>query len=312
MKDLIQEAAQAWGGFQSAPKLVAQRENAVFDVSLSDGRRCALRVHRIGYQSAAAVEAELHWTESLTANGFRCPRPVQTPQGTFLHQTQSGQVLSMVSWIDASTLFDIQNKNVLIQNFYNLGNMLADLHQISDTSAKLDPTVRPAWDCKGLTGPDPLWGRYWENPALQLAEATVLREKRDLARTWLKQLDYPDIGAIHADALGENVLVDDAGLWLIDFDDAGIGYRLYDLGVALVQYWNDPDLSNLINALCAGYADCKGIGIARLLDQVPRFMALRALASAGWIMSRASADDPRQAYYLGRALHCAKYLNDDV
>ena len=50
------EAAGFWGGCV-APRLIKNRENAVFEVMLPSGR-AALRLHRVGYQTEAAVRSE--------------------------------------------------------------------------------------------------------------------------------------------------------------------------------------------------------------------------------------------------------------
>ena len=100
----------------------------------------------------------------------------------------------------------------------------------------------------------------------------------------------------YADVLRENVLQNDDGLWLIDFDDGGWGYRPYDLGTALVQHWDSPAYQDLTVALAEGY------GRPDLTGDLSFFVMLRGLASAGWIMSRAAPTDPRQRAYAERAM----------
>ena len=103
-------------------------------------------------------------------------------------------------------------------------------------------------------------------------------------------------GMIHADAILENVLRAGDDLWLIDFDDCGWGYRSYELGCALFPVRSDPDFSQIRSALVDGYGDPDE---ERLLDV---FILLRALASCGWIVSRADEDSPKHRHYAERAL----------
>lgn len=70
---MARAALAYWGGEVSAPKLINIRENIVFQVWLRDGMVAALRLHRPGYQSRAAIEAELIWTERLAEAGMRVP-----------------------------------------------------------------------------------------------------------------------------------------------------------------------------------------------------------------------------------------------
>jgi len=100
----IEEAGRAWGGFQAPPRLINERENAVYEAILQDGTRVALRLHRQGYQSADAIRAELLWTAALAEQGFPCPRPTPTKGGALVHRLASGQCASVVSWVDATPI----------------------------------------------------------------------------------------------------------------------------------------------------------------------------------------------------------------
>jgi len=115
-----------------------------------------------------------------------------------------------------------------------------------------------------------------------------------------------DYGLIHADLLQENILQNADGLWMIDFDDAGYGYRLFDLGTALIQHAECAYLPALRASLIEGYAAKRSVLVSDFDVQV--FTMLRAFASTGWIISRASADDGRQRFYSDRALRLAREI----
>lgn len=118
-----------------------------------------------------------------------------------------------------------------------------------------------------------------------------------------------DVGPIHADVLRENVLKDGDDLLLIDFDDSGFGFRMYDLATAVVQSLEEPNLPLLAAGLLEGYRG------HRDLDQnagrrLALFIGLRTFASAGWIITRASPDDSRQQFYAARAIRMAHHILD--
>ena len=71
MSDLPEIAAQ-WGA-NGPVRLIAERENAVYKI-LRDGTPMALRLHRAGYQSEAAILSELRWMQRLEEAGFACPK----------------------------------------------------------------------------------------------------------------------------------------------------------------------------------------------------------------------------------------------
>lgn len=301
--DLAREAASHWGRLGTAPKLISDRENAVFDVTLNAGTRAALRLHRQGYQSTDFIRSELLWTEQLARNHrFPCPPPLRTETGDLTATLSNGRIASMVRWIDAPPIgangapFD-GTFDMHLALYERLGKMVRALHRATDQIDTAD-LVRPSWGHDALLGDTPHWGRFWENPALSKPEREHLQTARKLASDHLTTATPLDTGLIHADLLQENVLQDEAGLHIIDFDDGGYGYRLFDLGTALIQHADHPKLDKLTEALCAGYGcDTK---------LMPLFIMLRSFASCGWIISRAPATDPKQRFYAERALICAR------
>lgn len=192
-----------------------------------------------------------------------------------------------------------------------LGALIADLHNRTD-ALNLPPGLeRPSWDAEGFCGEAPLWGRFWDGPALDKVERALLREAREKARAELAvfRVEGADYGLIHADVLRENVLVRAQGLALIDFDDAGHGFRLYDLGTALVQSCEEPTLALQTGALIQGYRSARPLS-DKTAARLPLFVALRSFASAGWISSRAGPVDPRTRFYAERALRMARHVLD--
>ncbi|MEM7472435.1 MAG: phosphotransferase [Pseudomonadota bacterium] len=304
MTDLTAQAVKAcesWGGSLTPPRLIANRENAVFEVTLIGGIKAALRLHRPGYQSSSDIWAELHWTNALAAKGFPCPRPIMTEFQGMVVSDARGAVSSVVSWIDAAPIgkggepFNgpLQDQLALMER---LGATIRRLHRLTD-ELNIGRLQRPSWDAEALLGENPHWGRFWENPSLSSGEAALLRKARAKAAQQLSTIKGLDTGLIHADLLQENILQNADGLHIIDFDDAGYGYRLYDLGTALVQHAEHPDRDQLAAALCRGYG-CD----AQLM---PLFILLRTLASCGWVIPRLPRNDPGHRVYANRALRCA-------
>ncbi len=289
-----------WGGGRIL-RLCALRENAVFEVALPDGRRAALRLHRAGYQTDAAIRSEMAWTRALADDGFPCPTPVPDRSGDLLGCPAFGPRATLVDWIDAVP-FSARRVENLAGDYERLGRLLADLHAASDRIVLPAWFDRPRRDAAALTGPAPLWGAFWRHPVLSPDESRTLERARAAAAADLEANDWPK-GLIHADALMENVLGTGDGLHLIDFDDGGPGYRHYDLGCALVQHLGTDRYAPLARALSHGYA-------ARATPVDPAdlalFAMLRAMASLGWLMSRAPAGDPRHRAYADRALAAAR------
>ena len=294
-----EEAASRWQG--RVRRLIVARENAVFEMALPDGTRAALRLHRTGYQDASAIRSELWWCAELAALGLPVPAPLPLPDGELLATLSTQRHASAVGWLDGVPIGAAgkplaQAVPRQIDLHFQLGRLLRGLHEASDGLALPPGFARPRWDADGLMGETPLWGRFWEHPGATAAQRSAHAAARDAVRAVIDRHAQAggDFGLIHADVLRENVLLAGHDLALIDFDDSGFGYRLYDLGTVLSQNQYEPARDDLRDALMAGYG-------TEDTETVEIFTLARVLASVGWTMPRLAPDDPIHQSHLARA-----------
>lgn len=290
-------AAQAWGC--RIIRVLRDRENHVLEIALPSGDRAALRLHRAGYQSPAAIRSELWWCAELARAGLPVPAALPASDGQLLVDLPDGRHASVIAWMEGEALGEAAKPFALplplvLEAYHALGQLLARVHQTTDALTLPADFTRPRWDLDGLVGQNPLWGRFWEHrSATPDQRATMIR-----ARDALRERLTGDIGLIHADVLRENVLVNGRSVSLIDFDDSGLGYRLHDLGTALVQTFAHPEQPQIRAALLSGYGSTDE-------DLVKAFTLARALASVGWTMPRLQPDDPIHKSHLARAMTLA-------
>ena len=299
------EAAAHWGG--TVLRLIGARENEVHEMALGSAR-AALRLHRTAYQTEAAIRAEIDWCAALAGAGLPVSSPVATLSGERLVRLASGRHASVTSWVEGASLGAdgvplAQPVATQIDLHHRLGHLLALVHIATDANPPL-PFPRPLWDIDRLTGEDPLWGRFWEHSAASDDERAVLRRARGFLRDGLQGLRAPDVGPIHADAVRENVLVAGDALSLIDFDDCGTGFRLYDLGTAMMQNEYEPARDDLRDALVAGYTTQRPADAAT----VDLMTLMRGCASVGWTMPRLAPDDPVNQHHIARAVRMARRI----
>lgn len=275
-------APALWPQITSPPQLVAQRENTVYRVETTLGPH-ALRLHRPGLHSAAALQSELDWMAMLAAAGFQVPRPQPTVSGDLLAQI-SGRMASLLTWLPGTPLGATGRPLPLhgparTATFHALGAQMARLHSLSDRWQPPARFTRPVWDQPGLIGDAPLWGAFWALP--DPADAALMQRLRAHAATRLP--DAADYGLIHADLVRENVLIDGPHLHFIDFDDSGFGFRGFDIATALLKNLSEPDFPALQTALLAGYQSQRPLPDPGLL---PLFLALRSVTYIGWAATR--------------------------
>lgn len=288
MTDTITQALHLWGLSAHKATLVAERENHVYRVNSTPP--LALRLHRKGMRSKAELLSELDWMAALEARGLSVPRPCPALDGALCHEID-GQIVDVLSWLDGVPMGIGGRLNPAVDGlpaYRALGQAMAQLHLKSDDWTPLPHFQRHAWNLDGLLGDSPLWGRFWENPRLTAAEAALMTKARDRARAQLAALPAPDYGLIHADLVQENVLIGPTmelgGPHLIDFDDGGFGYRLFDMATVLNFILREPDPKPLQQAFTQGYLSARPIDLTAL----PLFQAIRAFTYVGWIVPRLS------------------------
>ena len=115
-----------------------------------------------------------------------------------------------------------------------------------------------------------------------------------------------DHGLIHADLVAGNVMTDGPNLTLIDFDDGGYGFRLFEIATALLKHTDAPDYPILSDALIEGYTTERALDLA----QLDLFIALRAATYVGWNITRMSETGgaARNARFVHAATHHATRL----
>jgi Ser/Thr protein kinase RdoA (MazF antagonist) len=301
-EQIARQAAQLWGFDPETVSLAARRENSVYRVDQGSG--FALRLHRPGYRTSAELSSELKWMTALAEQGMNVPLAFPSKSGGLI-ETVEGVQVDVISWLPGQML----GKQGALEGVadrpslaFQLGQLLAELHRLSDTWVPPADFVRPSWDQDGLVGDNPIWGRFWEHPHLSKDERNLFITARDRARSDMAGLVDQDYGLIHADAITENLMLHQGRLSLIDFDDGGWGFRDFELATFLFRQVEAEDYAELRAALLEGYAKRREVR----LEALDLFLALRALTYPGWIIER--INEPGGAERSERAIRQAVSL----
>lgn len=305
-EELACRALEHWGGSVVRPVLLKHRENAVYRVELSDGLQAVLRVHRPGYHTDAALLSELRWMGYLQANGFPTPSPQPASDGSLLVRAATpaipeGRQVDCLSWVEGRPLGESRrplefDREEARRIFTALGATIARMHNLT-TAWPLPPDfTRHAWDFDGFFGPRPTWGGYEHSTVLSEEARQIVSLARAKAMRALASYEKSErnFGLIHADFVRENILVQDGRVQIIDYDDCGFGWHMYDIAVALYQNLDEPDYAAMRDALLAGYSSQRPLE-ARDIATLPLFLTLRAFALIGWMQSRADNETARSA-----------------
>ena len=301
---LAGESLRHWSLQGSDLQLVKYRENAVYRVDTPDGRRYALRIHRPGYHSGAALRSELEWMSALASKGIAVPEVIPAADGRLLVCEAHASVpeprdIDLFAWIDGEPFGSVEeglgDNAERIEHLYStLGEMAARLHNESSEWTPPAGFERHAWDRDGLVGEEPFWGRFWELELLTDEQRRLLEAVRDHIGMKLDGYDRSPrrYGLIHADFVPENLMVEGDRVRLIDFDDAGFGWHLFELATALYFIQEEPGYLVAKQALIEGYRRRRALSDDDLED-LELFLAARGCTYLGWIRSRQETETAR-------------------
>jgi Ser/Thr protein kinase RdoA (MazF antagonist) len=286
------DALPGWGLAPDADlELVSLSENATFRVDAPDGGRYALRVHRPGNHDRDAVRSELAWVSALRAAGVvRTPAVVPGCDGEGL-VAAGGTWCVLFEWAAGEHPPDDGLEPGL---FEQLGTLAARMHRHARRWPRPAWFTRHAWDADGCLGPAARWGRWEDGVGVGPAERSVLEPTVALLRRRLAAFGAgPDrFGLVHADMRAANLLVppEPAGeVVLLDFDDCGWGWFLYDLGAALSFVEHSPRVPELVDAWVRGYRAEAPLSAAEEAE-LDTFVLLRRLLLVAWLGSHPDAD----------------------
>jgi Ser/Thr protein kinase RdoA (MazF antagonist) len=292
-----------WGIEDATLALIKHRENAVFRVE-QDGFRAALRMHRHGYHTDDELRSELQWMQALSAAGIRVPEIIPTSSGNlFVDYTADGLPgplqVDLFEWIDGEQLGSVEegvsDAAEVDHTFGVLGELAARVHNQAAAWTLPDGFTRHAWDAEGLAGEQPFWGRFWEIGSASAAERALLERARDRVFGDLFGLEKSpgSYSMIHADFAAENIMVDDDDVRLIDFDDAGYGWHMFELATALYFIRGENYFDRARDALIRGYRKHRQL-TDEDLERLPLFFLARGTTYVGWVHTRSETDTARE------------------
>lgn len=144
-------------------------------------------------------------------------------------------------------------------------------------------------------GEQPLWGRFWELAALTPGQKSLLaRARATIAGELAAYGTKPDrYGLIHADLVPENLLIDGNRIQVIDFDDAGFGWHLFELATSLYFICGDRIYPTARDALIRGYRSERELP-EEALQRLPLFLAARGTTYLGWVHTRQGSETARE------------------
>jgi len=277
----------------TAIELLNVSENATYLVSDPDAGTSVLRVHRLGYHTEQEIASELAWMDALRAEaGVRTPRVLPAADGRrVVTVTERGTAASR-HCVRFEFLPGTEPGTELANaHFAELGEITARMHAHARSWPRPAWFTRFHWDYPAAFGPEARWGRWQDGIGVGPAEREVLTRLDDVLRARLTAFGTGPAryGLVHADTRLANLLVYDGSVSVIDFDDSGFSWYLYDLGTSVSFFEHAPEVPALVDSWLEGYRRA-GELTARDQAEIWTFIMFRRLLLVAWIGSHQGVD----------------------
>jgi len=282
-------------------EFVKYRENWVYRLRCGDGRSFAMRIHRPGYRSDEAIRTELNHLAALHESGLLVPEVLPALDGdtmcALVDEYGQRHQIDVQRWFEGSEslgaiseAFD-GSSDLEPDTFRRLGELAATMHTCTQNSGVPAGFARDAWDLDGLVGETPLWGDPRALEELSTSDADILTRgitalRHDLGRYGVHPGNF---GLVHADFTPENILTRGDDLVVIDFDDFGAGWYLFDLATIVFFYLPHPRYGEYRRAVFEGYTTIRPLTDDDL-KMWDAMLVARGLTYLGWAGRRRGDD----------------------
>jgi Ser/Thr protein kinase RdoA (MazF antagonist) len=277
-----------------APLLVNLSENATYKVRAEGGGEFALRVHREGYHSRNAIASELAWLMALRRDGVvLTPVPYPGLDGHLIQAVGHAAMAEprhvvLFGW---ETGREPSASEHLTEKFAVLGEVTARMHKHSEHWTRPAGFERLTWDFDTSLGATPHWGRWADGMGVAGTTAALFGKAVALIGRRLDAFGKaPDrFGLIHSDMRLANLLIDGETVKVIDFDDCGFSWHLYDAATAVSFFEHEPHVPELLAAWVEGYRKVLPLS-AEAEAELPTFVMLRRMLLVAWIGSHSETE----------------------
>jgi Ser/Thr protein kinase RdoA (MazF antagonist) len=320
MTDVAEQALQRYGASPEATvSLLNVSENATFRVDdPAVGEPRILRVHRLAYHSREAIESELAWVDALRDEaGIRTPHVIPTEGGErVLEVADPGGAARNTVMFEFLPGHE-PAEDSLVTDFEGLGRITARMHAHSRAWRRPAGFTRFRWDYDAAFGTEARWGRWQDGVGVGPQEREVLGRLDATLRERLSRFGTGEerFGLIHADTRLANLLVDDSAghreVSVIDFDDMGFSWYLYDLGTAVSFIEDDPKVPAMVESWVRGYRQVLDLP-REDADEIETFIMFRRLLLVAWIGSHTAVDIAQElgaGYTAGSCELAERYLS---
>jgi Ser/Thr protein kinase RdoA (MazF antagonist) len=290
---IAREAAGLVGryGFSKATRveLLSESENKIFLVTDPERtEKFVIRVNsgRLSYHNPHSIASELTWLMALRKDtNIVVPEVMRAGDGSLVQTISASDMDKPRHAVIYSFLAGREPpEDQMIPGFERLGEISARMHLHAKNWVPPPEFQRPSWLPDEIFGNLLQWGAWQDGVGIEGETLQLLSRLEKVVRK--RTAEYPrdreHFGLIHADLRLANLLVDENRTAIIDFDDCGFGWYLFDFASALSFLEERPDVPELVASWLKGYRKVSSIP-SDFEGEIPTLIMLRRLQLIGWV-----------------------------
>ncbi len=308
LRGLAEVALAAYGLSEARLTFLHYQGNVIFRVDVQEGfpatsragvylpNRYLLRV--LSISDFDTIQSELTWLRALSQEaGLPVPEPVPTLTGELFTRivtpgVPNGRVVTLMRWVEGRRISQGLNQ----KHIRAWGHLMGELHAFAAAWQPPPGFKRFQWDWAGLMSESGV-GYPIDELVASMPERfrepyyQISRRVREAMESFGKGPEA--YGLIHADMLLENLVFKAGEPRAIDFEDCGFGYWMFDIGIAMSEWWMTEDKDRFRDAYMEGYSLAHGLPGAQS-TQLDLFVAAHYASLVLWSAAFIKFDQARR------------------
>ena len=292
MKTELARAFDLGGEADFDLRLINVSENETYRVDCTNGHRFALRLNRHGYHTHAEIESEMAWLDALHEGKIiQAAKPLLGRDGRHLQNLGAREGV-LFEWKDGREPLISDN---LLSLAEALGGIAARLHNHTEHWQRPAGFIRPRWDFDAALGTEMRWGDWRKGLGVTPEMVPLYVRTVDVIEKRLQAYgEAPSrFNLIHGDLRLANLLVDVDAITVIDFDDSGYGWLMYDAATMVSFHEHEQHVLELIGSWVKGYRALRPLAKADERE-IATFIMFRRLLLTAWLGSHNEIDLARE------------------
>jgi Ser/Thr protein kinase RdoA (MazF antagonist) len=213
-------------------------DTITFKIETSTHERFLLRIHS-ETMNKEEIHSEIYWLQFLSKVGdLNVPEGMASREGSYVLEIEKGEgfggYATLMRWVEGVHVSGHFTENH-INHMFNMGILMARLHQATESFVPPTDFVRPTWGEQSFERDmiclEQYYGCFLSEDAFKLYQ---LAAEKILDYLTKLQKSHHNYGLIHADLHVGNIVFRNEEPSPIDFARCGFGFYLYDIAQLII------------------------------------------------------------------------------